>query len=159
MEYDYNRDEFSSLPEYERDRWLALDASAAWQAALAQQPYQQVTLIGKSLGTLALGRLLTTMGDLPPTRSIWLTPLLRNEHLHAQMIQVRQPSLFVIGTADAHYDAALLVAVREATGGETVVIEGANHSLELEGDVIGSIRILEQIVQAIQAFVSTGDSA
>jgi hypothetical protein len=65
------------------------------------------------------------------------------------MRQVKGHSLFVIGTLDSHYDLAYLEEVRLASGGESVVIQGADHSLEIEGNTIGSIRAVEQIVRAM----------
>jgi len=56
----------------------------------------------------------------------------------------------VIGTADSHYDPAYLEEVRLASGDESVVIQGADHSVEIEGDTVGSIRAVEQIVRAMQ---------
>ena len=59
----------------------------------------------------------------------------------------------MIGTADGHYDSAYLDEVRLASRGESVVLEDADHSLEIKGDTVGSIRALEQLVQATQRFL------
>jgi predicted alpha/beta-hydrolase family hydrolase len=77
VEYAYNtRPEFQTLPKLERDRWILADTTAAWRAGLSQRTYERVVLIGKSLGTLAMGHLLT-LADLPPNvGAVWLTPLL-----------------------------------------------------------------------------------
>lgn len=79
VEYAYNlRTDFQALPNSERLQWLFTDA-AACSAALTQYTYEQVTLIGKSIGTLAMGHLLTTEPRL--AQAVWLTPLLRNDRL------------------------------------------------------------------------------
>jgi pimeloyl-ACP methyl ester carboxylesterase len=148
VDYDYRH----TGPEA-RGGAFAADVAATWEAGLAARPYERVTLIGKSLGTLALGQLLATVPNPPPMRSLWLTPLFRDARLRAQAMAIRQPAFFAAGTADPHYDAEALAAVQEATGGEALVIEGANHSLEIEGDVGGSIRILERVMRAIEAFI------
>jgi pimeloyl-ACP methyl ester carboxylesterase len=148
--------EYDRLSTAEKVRWAFTDAAAACRAALAQRVYDQVTLVGKSLGTLAMGHLITSEAALAQAQAVWLTPLLGNDILRAQIQQARPRSLFVSGTADAHYNAARLAEVQAATGAETVVIEGANHSLELEGDVIASLRALERVVRAVQAFLDTG---
>lgn len=153
VEYTYTRPDFTSLPGAERLQWIVSDVTAACDVALAQRAYEQVTLIGKSIGTLALGHLLTSDKRLSMARYIWLTPLLRNHHLRAQIMQVPHQALFVIGTADSHYDAALLAEVEQASGGESVVIEGADHSLEIAGDVLQSIRVLEHVIQAVKDFL------
>ncbi len=78
--YNYSqRPDFQSAPVEERDLWLRTDAIAAYQAALAQRNYERVTLVGKSIGTRAIGHLLATEERLPSLRCVWLTPILRNE--------------------------------------------------------------------------------
>lgn len=132
---------------------LFADVSAACQAALAQRPYQQLTLVGKSLGTLALGHVLTADARLSSARAVWLTPLLHSDSLRAQITQWGGPSLFVIGTADPYYDAARLAELQAATGGAAVVVEGADHSLELAGEVVQSLAAMTQVIQALQRFL------
>jgi len=154
VEYDYReRANFRMPRDPERDRWFFDDVAAACEAGLRRRPYSGVTLVGKSLGTLAMGQLLTEGLRLPQTQCIWLTPLLRDDRLRAQIRQARSRSLFVIGTADGHYDPAYLDEVRLASRGESVVLEDADHSLEIKGDTVGSIRALEQIVRATQRFL------
>ena len=62
-------------------------------------------------------------------------------------------SLFVIGTADPFYDAAYLAEVQHATRGETVVVDGADHSLEIQGDVLRSLEAIMQVMRALQQFL------
>ena len=49
----------------------------------------------------------------------------------------------MVGTADSHYDPAKLAEVQQATAGEVMVIENADHSLEIAGDtfnLFGSLK-------------------
>src|SRR5439155_18580695 len=137
VEYTYGRQpRFQALPDVEQDQWFRADVSAVFDAALAQRNYERVTLVGKSIGTLAVGDLLTTKTRLPRPECVWLTPLLGNERLCAQIKQVRHRALFVIGTSDPEYDQAKLAEMERATGGESIIIDGADHSLEIGGDVV-----------------------
>lgn len=155
VEYAHHRRaDFLALSDSERERWFITDVSAACQAALAQRPYQQITLIGKSMGTLAMGHLLTSDARLVQARAIWLTPLLRNSRLRAQIQQSKPRSLFVIGTADSHYDPAHLAEMQKATGGDVSVIDRGDHSLEIEGDIWRSLQAIEQVMRAIQVFLT-----
>ena len=157
VEYAYTgREEYEALPGGERIRWLLSDATAACRAALAQRSYQRVTLIGKSLGTLAMGHLLATEAALSQAQAIWLTPLLWNERLRAQMRQAKPRSLFAVGSADPYSDLSHLAEVQEITGGEAVVIKGADHSLEIEGDVMQSLQAIEQVMGAVRTFLGAG---
>ena len=153
VEYNYNSPVFQALSSMEQYQRIAHDCTAAYRAAEAQHAYSYFTLIGKSLGTLALGHLLATGPTLRHADWIWLTPLLRNQALRQQICSVPHHALFVIGTADQHYDAGLLAEIEQAVGGESLVVEGANHSLEIPGNPLASIQIMQQVIQKIEAFV------
>ena len=147
------RDDFQALDMNEQFRHLFDEVVAAYQVGMARRDYEQVTLVGKSLGTLAMGHLLTTE-TLPPTvNAIWLTPLVRFDFLRAQIKAFAGHSLFAIGTADPHYDAECLAEVQRTTNGEVVTIEGADHGMNITGDMSGSIKALDNIVQAIDVFL------
>jgi hypothetical protein len=147
------RDDFQALEMNEQLRCLFDEVEAAYRAGMAQRNYQQVTLVGKSLGTLAMGHLLTTEPLLPAVNAIWLTPLLRFDFLREQIKAFAGHSLFAIGTADPHYDAKCLTEVQQATNGEVVIIEGADHGMNIAGDMLESIKVVGKIVQAIDAFL------
>jgi len=154
VEYAYNtRPEFQTLPKQERDRWLLADTTAAWRAGLSQRRYERVILIGKSLGTLAMGHLLTTADPPPNAGAVWLTPLLSNERLRQQIQLYGGPSLFVIGTADPHFDPVVLEQMQVATVGEAVVARNANHGMDIPGDPIASVRALDRVVEALSRFL------
>jgi hypothetical protein len=154
VEYVYNtRPEFQTLPKSERDQWLLADTTAAWRAGLSQRRYERVVLIGKSLGTLAMGHLLTTADPPPNAGAVWLTPLLSNERLRQQIQLYGGPSLFVIGTADPHFDPVVLEQMQVATVGEAVVARNANHGMDIPGDPIASVRALERVVEALSRFL------
>jgi hypothetical protein len=147
------REDFQALEMNEQFRHLFAEVVAAYQAGMAQRDYQQVTVVGKSLGTLAMGHLLTTEALPPSVNAIWLTPLVRFDFLREQIKAFGGRSLFAIGTADPHYDAECLAEVQQATNGEVVTIEGADHGMNIAGDLSGSIKALDKIVQAIDLFL------
>jgi predicted alpha/beta-hydrolase family hydrolase len=155
VEYAYNNHpEFQTLPAPERERWLLADTEAAWRAGLGQRTYQRVVLIGKSLGTRAMGHLLT-MADPPPNvGAVWLTPLLGEERLRHQIRQYGGPSLFVIGTADPHFEPVALEQMQVATIGEAVVVRDADHGMDIPGDPIASVRAVERVVEALGRFLA-----
>ena len=156
VDYDYTAPAFQALPDEEQMRRLAQNAEAAWRAASAQRDYARITLVGKSLGTLALGHLLAAQPALRGADWIWLTPLLRHEALYRQVISVRHRALFVIGDADPHYDPARLAQAERLTGGQALVLPRAHHGLEVAGDALASVRVMAQMVEAVVGFVSHG---
>ncbi len=149
----YNRQpEFNTLSDPEQLAWLDADARPALEAGLAQRPYREVILIGKSLGTMAMGGILERYPDLPGTRWLWLTPVLSDTRMCEQIIKRRPRSLFVIGTADHYYDEKILTRLVDATQGKLVCIPDANHSLEIPGSIRKSIRTLETVMSEVESF-------
>jgi predicted alpha/beta-hydrolase family hydrolase len=153
VEYNYiRRPDYRALSDAEQKRWLFTDVTAACQIALAQRYYEQVALIGKSLGTTAISGLLAADATLAQSRDVWLTPVLRNDMVRAQ-IKTRPRALVVMGTADPFYDPAYLAELQATTRNEVVVVEGADHSMEIQGDVWQSLKALERVTRAVQAFM------
>ena len=152
--YNYSQQpDFQAASGEEREIWLRTDTTAAYKMALAQRNYERVTLVGKSIGTRAIGHLLATEEPPPSLRCIWLTPILRSELLRNQMKRTPHQALFVIGTSDPHYDPEILAEVQEATAGQVMVIDNADHSLEITGDIVQSIHVLEGLITEIQKFL------
>jgi pimeloyl-ACP methyl ester carboxylesterase len=155
VEYNYiRRCDYRALSDAEQKQWLFADVAAACQAALAQRSYQQVTLIGKSLGTTAMSHLLATDAQFARSRRVWLTPVLRNDEVRAQIRRSGPRALVAIGTADPFYDPDYLADLQAAAKGEVVIVDGADHSLEIVGNVQQSLQVLERVTQAVQVFVS-----
>jgi hypothetical protein len=153
VEYAYPRTNMMQLPDAEQDAWIAADARAACNKALAERPYEKITLIGKSLGTLGMGHLLADE-RLRGAQCVWSTPLLGVPWLVERIREVKPRSMFIVGTADGHYKPDVLKQLVEATGGRATIIEGANHGLEIPGDIDRSLRAVEQIVHELQAFLA-----
>lgn len=146
----------SGMVSPELVRRVQTDATAVCRTALAKRTYRRLTLVGKSLGTLAMAALLGLSG-LPETReAVWLTPVLGallEGHQLAPLAASRARSLVAIGTGDPFYDEARLAQWRTATGAEEVVVVGADHALEIPGDVVASVQELERLMQATRAFL------
>jgi hypothetical protein len=154
VEYAYDRQpEFRRIDQVGRDQWFYDDVQAACEVGLAQRSYGRITLVGKSIGTQAIGHLLEVEDRLAGAEYVWLTPLLRDPLLRAQIERGQPRSLFVIGTADPHYGLGALAQAEGATGGESVVVEGADHSLEIEGDILRSLHAMEQVMGALERFL------
>ena len=159
VEYAYNRTDFMKQPQSEQDKWISNDVFAICDAALAHRSYRQITLVGKSLGTLAMGHLLAEDRFRSAT-CVWETPILTVEWLCSRIEQIHPRSLFVFGTADKFYQPDILERLVTVTNGRSVIIEGAHHGLEILDDIPKSLMALNQIVQALQEFLSeTANSA
>ena len=153
IEYAYYRTDFMKQPESEQDKWLSTDVFAACNQVLSHHSYEKITLIGKSLGTVAMGYLLAD-NRFHTATCIWETPLLTVEWLRSRIEDTCPYSLFVIGTADKFYKPDVLKHLEHITNGRSVVIEGANHALEIPDDISKSLLALNQVVQGLQKFLN-----
>jgi hypothetical protein len=157
VEYEYFRQpDFQTVSGEERLQWISADVAAAYQAAISQRTYTRLTLIGKSLGTLAMGHLLSTAALPERVDAIWLTPLLRVEYVRQQILNCGHHSLLVIGTADPHYDAECLDEIQQSTGHEVLTIDGADHTFDLKDGVIPTIKVLEKLITDLEQFLAKG---
>src|SRR5581483_7593780 len=97
----------------------------------------RVTLVGKSRGTHALALACASDFGLPPdTRVIWITPVWKWDGSWEAACANPYAALHIVGLADHDYhlpDRHRLVA------GVTVEIPGADHRLEIPGDVLGTL--------------------
>ncbi len=155
VDYDYsNNQEFLQKPIRARNDWLIGDVEAALEHIVKEEKQDVVCLAGKSLGTLAVGHLLETRENLRDAKTIWLTPLIKNPDLIEQMLTYMKDAIMVIGTSDSQYDNSIIDRLNAATQLGGIVVEGANHSLEIEGDVTKSLGVLMQVVTIIQQFLT-----
>ena len=152
IEYAYPKTDFMKRPQAVQADWLSTDARAACAAGLQRREYRKITLIGKSLGTLAMGHLLEDT-RFAGVACVWSTPILANEWLCSQIKKHRPRSLFIIGTADHFYQPAVLQDLVDVTQGKSLVLEGVHHGLEIDGDIPGTLDALYRIVDALQEFI------
>jgi hypothetical protein len=149
---DYTTGDFQAASPLERLQRLSGDAQALLEDGLDRQSYTRLVLVGKSIGTLALASLMAS-----PTATnavtIWLTPLLGQPWLVEAAMKTNSPALFVAGTADSTFDAATLKRIQEGCGAEAILVEGANHSLEIPGDPLRSIQKMGEIMQGLAGFL------
>jgi hypothetical protein len=137
-----------TAPRGDMDGWLRDNGRAAVDAAAAHAPVR--ALVGRSLGTGALGALLSEP-DLAGLPTIWLAPLLRSEPVRSALLAADRPSLVVGGSADPAFDVD--VAKRLDSGRVTVIVlEGAHHGLAV-ADPFASLDLLRTLLEAIESFV------
>lgn len=154
VDFDYsNNQEFLKQSVRERSEWLLEDSEAALKMITSEKNQKVVCMVGKSMGTIVLGHLLETHEDLRDTKTIWLTPLIKNPELLEQMLAYMKEAVLVIGTNDSHYDRDIIDRLNASTQLSGIVIDGADHSLEIEGKITDSLRVLTQIVSILGPFL------
>lgn len=159
VEYDYSHNEtFTSLPFEKQKEWLLTDVRAGLNAIFDYQVYEKVTIIGKSLGTLAMGHLLPHYQQLKKADAIWLTPLFHNEKLVKEILECPQRSLFITGSADSCYVEENATRILQETESELLLIENGNHSLEIKDNIFSSIEAMSKVLTGIKQFLNNTNS-
>jgi len=130
-------------------RWVEERAEAAIRHVDGPKP---PLLIAKSLTSLA-APLAARLG-LP---AVWLMPLINAAGTSVSQLVLdglaaaSTPCLLVGGTADPTWDTAIARSVPNA---EVLEVSGADHLLQVPGDVAGSIDALHRVVSAVATFIA-----
>jgi hypothetical protein len=120
--------------------WILERAESALNATSATQ----VALVGKSLGSAAAP--LATQRALP---AVWLTPLLIRAEVLAALGATDRPTLIVGSPADPSWGNGDLPD-NEAL--EVLELDDLDHSLQREGDPLGSIDVLRTVSERMASF-------
>lgn len=104
--------------------------------------YNEIVFISKSMGTIIAGWLEEKLGI--NIRHVYLTPL----EATLQYIKANKNiSIVISGTADSFLEADKLAEHCEQEKIRLKLMEGADHSFSIPGDVYASIDILKRIVE------------
>jgi hypothetical protein len=120
--------------------WILKRAESALNATSATQ----VALVGKSLGSAAAP--LATQRALP---AVWLTPLLIRPEVLAALGATDRPTLIVGSPADPSWGNGELP---ENEALEVLELDDLDHSLQREGDPLGSIDVLRTVTERVASF-------
>jgi predicted alpha/beta-hydrolase family hydrolase len=154
VEYPYDSlPEFGTSGERVQKKWVFEDSTAALESVWKRRSYGRTTLVGKSLGTLAMGHVLTSTSKAEDIRGVWMTPVLIDPDLREAMEKTQCPSLVIIGSADRYYDHSFVELLNRKASTEVLVVQGADHILETKEGPIRSIDILKIVVESISRFV------
>ena len=104
--------------------------------------YDDILFVSKSMGSIAAGWLDDALNL--NARHIYLTPVAKTL---PYLKRGKNIQIVILGTNDIHMDSEVLKAQCEREGIPYKLIEGANHSLEIDGDIAANIDILKQIVE------------
>lgn len=148
INYTFSRQEMSVLNErdFGRDVQLAIDN------AIKDKKYSSYYVVAKSIGTKALSYLLdNTM--LKDAKVVWLTPILQNDDVFNAMVNSDNKGLCIFGEKDSF--CFIVERFEKLKNNQNLilkVVDGGNHSLELDEEPIKSIEILKSVITAINEF-------
>ena len=157
VDYDY-RSISRTVSRQELEERLYTDTLQSLLVAYGQHSYASVVLVGKSLGTMAMAHLLDAQ-RWPIVATTWLTPILRRDDVRQGLVNMAHRAFLAIGTDAGEYDRQLLDELEHHRGVDVCTIERAEHSIDIVGDVPGSVAAVQIVTQRLQDFLERIDSA
>lgn len=125
------------------------------QAFVDERAWSEVTLVAKSVGTMIIGFVGPTLSLPPKVNALWLTPTFPLDYVRDGAIGTGWNSLIVSGSADHWYDAERTDEVIEALGARHLLVDGADHNLEVAGNVRATLRALDDLATATLSFITS----
>jgi len=136
--------QLTALPQAQRGAYLRAVAQST--LTWAAERTDRLLLVGKSAGTLVLAG--QARPHVPVAR-VWLTPLLRQEHVRSALKREAR-GLLVVGGEDPLGPPERLEGLRHP-GLTVLVLEGADHSLEQE-DPVSTVKGLHRYLETLLPF-------
>jgi predicted alpha/beta-hydrolase family hydrolase len=146
---DYNQAEIESLSQTDLTLRMVSDAQAMLATGLQARPYKKLILVGKSIGSLVMAFILSQEPPLKIAYTIWLTPLLQIPFVTATIQNLTTPVIVAGGTADTTFDPASVALLDRQPNLSLLRVEGANHNLEIPGDLRQSLTAISDLVDRI----------
>ncbi|MGL5417743.1 MAG: alpha/beta hydrolase [Clostridium sp.] len=145
MEYGFqiNRTEFSIEKEF---HLMAKETIEAIQKSITKE-YSKIVIIGKSIGT-CVQVMLNGMFKGKDVKNIYISPIDKTAK-HG----VCENSLVITGTKDPLLTKESLEKIEDVKGVKVVNIDNANHALDIEGNVLQSIKVLFDVIEMEREFL------
>lgn len=140
------------------ENWLPTleECRQAIRVSMAARPYPVLTVVGKSLGSSLLAVLATDMEELRAARVAHHTPPLSMPSFPEQLAAATQPLYLALGSADRFYDPDQIEALRARRPMLVRVVEGADHGMDVPGDLEATMRAVQMVVEDTMSFALTG---
>lgn len=124
--------------------------------ALGSTGGDRVTVIAKSLGTRVVLQIADLFDGVDDLSVVWLTPLFGDAQVRDGAIASGWRSLIVAGDQDPFHDEAGVATVAAAMDATVVMVPGADHALEVPGDVDATIDRLKRVVSVVGPWLGGG---
>lgn len=151
VNYPYNDPFYDPFTLEEFHTAVKLDSKAVVDEVLAAKSYENFYLIGKSIGTIALGSELKR-DTFKNAKTIWLTPLFTVDDVFEAMLSSTSKGLCFIGDNDRVYIKERFDQILNNPNMVSKLIPNVNHILEYEDNVFGSLEVLKYVITEIDQF-------
>lgn len=132
-------------PDEIADAW----AVAELTAVLGVERPDHVTFVAKSLGSVVLAKVYDRLVLPDATDVVWVTPIFGDASVRLGALAFGRRSLVVAGDADPTHDPDAHESVVLGLGADEVVVPGADHCLEVAGDVDATLAGWRSLADAV----------
>jgi dienelactone hydrolase len=129
------------------------ECQAALEFIQSKRDYPRIGLVGKSLGCFVIVQLCSTLEGLEDARCVYLTPPIGTPFFDQLFPQTTQPAHLAMGTADRFYNSQALDDLKDTRPFDLTLIEGADHSMDVAGDLKASLDAMGVVTQAVTEFL------
>ncbi|PYZ97347.1 alpha/beta hydrolase [Alteribacter lacisalsi] len=147
VNYSYDKEKLAALTE----EGFTGTVRAVIDRVLEKKNYRSHILTAKSVGTIALVRLLEEE-RFRQAKSLWLTPLLQRDDVFNCLAGIKHESLVILGDQDPCFRRERFDELERNRLLELSLIKDANHSLEIEGNVHESMDVLKSVISVVSRF-------
>jgi hypothetical protein len=145
---------FAMLSKIEQEQWMYDDVQAVVNEVLVNTNYEQCFLLSKSIGSIPMATEWKHSNFIQNPVGIWLTPLLKEDLVFDTLLKTDIPSICVIGDQDQHYVEERISFLENNSLISMLVIPNANHSLEVNGDILATIDAMKITMTRINEFIN-----
>ena len=149
---DFKAPEFGRISQAELTQHLLEYSEALLIAGKNGGTYNDLLLVGKSLGTLTMTLMLTNDQVFLNETTIWFTPLVNLPPVSQVMLSLSGPAFIAGGDADPTFEQEAVSQIKAKPNTTVTVLKDANHSLEIPGDPIRSLQILSRVMVDLAGF-------
>ena len=149
---DSEAPEFERISQAELTQQLLEYSEALLIAGKNGGTYNDLLLVGKSLGTLTMTLMLTNDQAFLNETTIWFTPLVNLPPVSQVMLSLSGPAFIAGGDADPTFEQEAVSQIKAKANTTVTVLKDANHSLEIPGDPIRSLQILSRVLIDLTGF-------
>jgi acetyl esterase/lipase len=132
---------------------LVGECVTAVQEVFSERVYPRVGLAGKSIGASVAAHICQVEPGLHAARLVLLNPPLGHPFFDSTFTKTTQPAFLATGTADRFYDAAALDALGASRDFDLCLIEEADHSMDVAGNLEASVEAAKRVVSEALAFL------
>jgi hypothetical protein len=135
---------------------ILLECENAIRVCINERRYSIIGLVGKSLGALVIAQLCGSMVELDAAKVVYLTPPINTPFFGQLFLQTSQVAHIALGTGDRFYSKTVLDELLAERDFSLTLIENADHSMDIEGDLEATMEGLKRVVGEVVEFIQSG---